>query len=135
MTNSNTDSRIIFAASHDAADMLDRLTRCDCPDTLPRIRNCIHFDASTALRALLIDRDTSPTIDDDPLISDDPALFDFMRALLARIDANPYSTETLTKLALDHSLCPMHFCDYAICFDDDDAECAQIRAIHPSHDT
>jgi hypothetical protein len=33
------------------------------------------------------------------------------------------------------SLCPLHLCDYAICFDDEDPECAQIREIHPGHDT
>lgn len=46
-----------------------------------------------------------------------------------------FDTETLTELRLEYSLCPLHGIDYAICFDDDDPECAQIRAIHPSHDT
>lgn len=46
-----------------------------------------------------------------------------------------FDTETLTEILLQYSLCPIHHCDYAICFDDDDAECAQIRAIHPGHDT
>jgi hypothetical protein len=46
----------------------------------------------------------------------------------------PYR-ERLTEIALIASLCPMHFCDYAICFDDDDPECASIRLIHPNHDT
>lgn len=50
-------------------------------------------------------------------------------------DTNQHFTEQITELALMHSLCPLHRIDYAICFDDDDAECAQIRAIHPSHDT
>lgn len=44
-------------------------------------------------------------------------------------------TELRTELALAESLCPMHFIDYAICFDDNDPECAAIRHIHPSHDT
>lgn len=44
-------------------------------------------------------------------------------------------TDCLTELFLDNSICPMHRCDYAICFDDDDPECAAIRLIHPSHDT
>jgi hypothetical protein len=43
--------------------------------------------------------------------------------------------EELTELALSMSLCPLHLCDYAICFDDEDPECAQIREIHPGHDT
>lgn len=43
--------------------------------------------------------------------------------------------EPLTSLLLEHSLCPLHRIDYAICFDDDDDECAAIRLIHPDHDT
>lgn len=43
--------------------------------------------------------------------------------------------ESLTNLALSQSLCPIHFWDYAGCFDDDLAECSQIRFIHPNHDT
>ena len=48
------------------------------------------------------------------------------------IDAD---TELITQLRLDHSLCPLHAIDYAICFDDNDAECAAIRLIHPDHDS
>lgn len=43
--------------------------------------------------------------------------------------------ETITFLALEFSLCPLHFVDYAICFDNEDEECAPIRAVHPCHDT
>ena len=43
--------------------------------------------------------------------------------------------EELTELSLSMSLCPMHFRDYAICFDDEDPECEVIRLIHPAHDT
>lgn len=43
--------------------------------------------------------------------------------------------DEISRLRLDDSLCPMHACDYAICFDDDDPECAPIRIIFPSHDT
>lgn len=43
--------------------------------------------------------------------------------------------EALTELLLSQSLCPLHECDYAICFDDDDPECASIRQIHPSYDS
>lgn len=53
-----------------------------------------------------------------------------LRYLLADAD-----TELITELRLANSLCPLHAIDYAICFDDDDAECALIRLIHPSHDT
>lgn len=43
--------------------------------------------------------------------------------------------DAISTLRLNESLCPMHACDYAICFDDEDAECASIRAHWPSHDT
>lgn len=43
--------------------------------------------------------------------------------------------EGWTALLLSLSLCPLHECDYAICFDDEDSECAAIRAVHPGHDT
>lgn len=45
-------------------------------------------------------------------------------------------TDELTMIAIEYSLCPIHFCDWASCFDDDIEECAQVRAIFPhSHDT
>lgn len=50
-------------------------------------------------------------------------------------DAMTHDRDAISQLALEHSLCPLHFIDYAICFDDDDAECATIRMIFPSHDT
>jgi hypothetical protein len=43
--------------------------------------------------------------------------------------------ENLTEFALQLSLCPIHLIDYAICFDDNNDECAQVRMIHPSYDT
>lgn len=57
-----------------------------------------------------------------------------MLALNSLID-DEYARDELTELLLSYSLCPLHAIDYAICFDDDDAECAPIRIIHPSHDT
>lgn len=47
----------------------------------------------------------------------------------------PWLREEITFWALSDSLCPIHFCDYAMCFEDDDPECATIRLIHPGHDT
>ena len=65
--------------------------------------------------------------------------FDTLARLIATLfDDTPFNDATIesrTALALEFSLCPLHFIDYAICFDDDDADCAPIRAIHPSHDT
>ena len=47
----------------------------------------------------------------------------------------PSTRQLLSELCLGESLCPMHRVDYAICFDDDDPECAAIRAVFPAHDT
>lgn len=74
-------------------------------------------------RELIIDRDSADLESDD---------LDFLDMMRTRID--DLSRDDLTDLALRFSLCPLHFCDYAICFDDDDDECAAIRTIHPSHD-
>lgn len=137
MTTTDYDAiRIQLADARDAFDTIDRLSRCDCPDTLPR--NCFHFHFTSALRDLLIDRDATSTPDPNPQLANfnSPAyIYDFIRSLLALIDAAPYQTDSLSRLALDHSLCPMHFIDYAICFDDDDPDCAAIRSIFPDHDT
>lgn len=53
------------------------------------------------------------------------------------IDGVTYGLEgsALTELRLNYSLCPVHAWDYAICFDDENPECAQVRAIHPEHDS
>lgn len=46
------------------------------------------------------------------------------------------SRDQLTGLLIQHSLCPLHRCDWAICFDDEDPSCDAIRQIYPnSHDT
>ena len=127
-----------YRDASDAFTMIDSITTCDCPDTLPRTRLCLHTLASSALRDLLIDRNAtaSPARADDPFPLDAPDfIYDFIRACLALIDAADYQTDRMTAMLLDNSLCPMHAIDYAICFDDDDPDCAAIRAIHPSHDT
>jgi hypothetical protein len=85
------------------------------------------------------------------LDADDDLIYHDFRALLIDIDADhddpsPYLSilrdcisaldpHTLSLLRLDASLCPLHHCDYAICFDDDDTECATIRDLFPNHDT
>jgi hypothetical protein len=123
----------------DAFDAIERLSRCDCTETLPRTRSCLHDHFTTAIRDLLIDIDFEPTHDDDPtldaIMTPPDHIYAFARALLNTINDAPYQTQQLSMLRLDYSLCPMHAIDYAICFDDDDAECAQIRACFPDHDT
>jgi|SRR6187431_94630 len=49
--------------------------------------------------------------------------------------ADPYSRDLISTLCLENSVCPIHHCDYASCFDDDDPECALIRQYFPGHDT
>jgi hypothetical protein len=46
------------------------------------------------------------------------------------------STDERSMLYMEYSLCPIHHIDWAICFDDEPDDCAQVRAIFPhSHDT
>ena len=52
---------------------------------------------------------------------------------LATIWAYPFFRDDLSEIAMGLSLCPMHFIDWAACFDDDEPSCAQIRAIFPYH--
>lgn len=126
MTNEST---ILINRATDAFATIDALTTCT--DRCATTRRCAHFDYSTALRNLLIDRASTAT---DPY--DAPAIaYDFLRTLLADIDAAPYMTQRLSMLLLDNSLCPMHAIDYAICFDDDEPDCATLRAFFPDHDT
>ena len=46
------------------------------------------------------------------------------------------SRDEVSELAMSLSLCPIHFVDWAICFDDEDPTCEQVRLIFPiGHDT
>lgn len=55
---------------------------------------------------------------------------------LTTIWADEFSRDTISEWAMQLSLCPLHFCDWMSCFDDEDDDCAAIRAIFPhSHDT
>lgn len=118
--------------------------------TTDQIRIDIINRAATKLESLL--DDNSPARDDDDdfymtlrntMISlNDPidALDDdcdaTLHELLNILLDSPFGhRERITDLALSLSLCPMHFIDYAICFDDANDECDAIRLIHPSHDT
>lgn len=148
MTN-NTDYRIITAARA----RLTELTT-NSPDliraTEPPYYSTAADLANEMLRDLLIAddddrladaidrdyyRDESPTSLDPTISLDILAMLDELISLLDIIRTDPYSIHFLSQLRLDHSLCPMHHCDYAACFDDDDPECATIRAYFPDHDT
>lgn len=79
----------------------------------------------------------------DRLMNDDASLAYIPDALRTMIDDairalesdSIYAIAALSDLRLNYSLCPMHAHDYAICFDDDDPDCAAIRAHFPIHDT
>ena len=68
-------------------------------------------------------------------------LTDALEVLIAAInddDSKEYTTterQFISDLAMGLSLCPMHLLDYAICFDDEDPECAIIRKYFPVHDS
>lgn len=73
----------------------------------------------------------------DDLDEETPAgeFYDLVTAVTA-IFSYEYGRDEVSQLAMDLSLCPMHFVDWAICFDDEDPTCEQIRAVFPhSHDT
>jgi hypothetical protein len=88
-----------------------------------------HDDAddsnSMTMRNLLIDLNDNDAYDN-------PYATIMRDCINALIDDDPH---TLSMLRLDFSLCPMHAIDYAICFDDDDPDCAAIRNCFPNHDT
>jgi hypothetical protein len=127
----NTD---LLTAAHHALDCIDALDPRDpdCDDLLDTIR-CIIADNT---HDLLIN---FTAFDDDapnPIPRNYNRAFDLMHDITA---AMPHDIESLrhrlSMLALDLSLCPMHFIDYAICFDDEIDECALIRTYFPRHDT
>lgn len=70
---------------------------------------------------------------DPELRADIERLHEAYGVLLAARDAG--WDETFTEILLGYSLCPVHQCDYASCFDDDNPECRAVRGIHPVHDT
>lgn len=92
-------------------------------DFIRAIESLDDDDTSLLIRDLLID---DSTIDPDL----DSPLAQTMRDAIRLLD-----THTLSLMRLDYSLCPLHAIDYAICFDDDDADCATIRSCFPNHDT
>lgn len=117
---------------------------------IARINDLLAHDdesrSSSTLRSLLLDApnfDTSLNDLIDPEYDTTLEIATELRESLISLfttinDPNAESRserEYLTEIALSLSLCPIHLNDYAICFDDNDDECAQIRMIHPCCDT
>lgn len=119
---------------------------CDCPPRPPLTHNyraaCIHDYLDAAARDYFIDETEYTYSDftdyDANFAAQYTELIAIIRDLLA-LTREPYQSAALTQLSMmlitDYSLCPAHRIDYAICFDDDDPDCTQIRACFPSHDT
>jgi hypothetical protein len=65
--------------------------------------------------------------------------YDILKVMVApHPDGYDYypNIDRLSDLAMEFSLCPIHFVDWAICFDDENPECDQVRKIFPNrHDT
>lgn len=116
--------------------------------TIEYIRTPSHIDAAiTAINAIakLPDDDASiyiairnRLIDDSP--SDNPnihpALAATIHSCISLLESDSiYARHALSDLCLNYSLCPLHRIDYAICFDDRDSECANIRICFPIHDS
>lgn len=126
-----------------ALDRITELTTCtDACDPDPYAPSDSHFFARCALRNALTciqtNDDMTLSIFPDfatPLDSDESPFFAELIDCLQTLINDRYSRQTITMLALDDSLCPLHFCDYAACFDDDDADCALLRTLFPNHDT
>lgn len=121
-------------------DELDSLLAHDdsCDAMNPYRPNCIHDDRYFDLRMLLCtDIDDHPAADADAESDIAPQLATLLDSIYALASDPMHETmrHRLSLLLLDHSLCPMHHTDYAICFDDRDDECASIRAYFPMHDT
>lgn len=95
------------------------------------IATAIYDDSTLAYN----DDDFDPSAFDDDELELINAAEIALRPAYDAIISDPAARDTLTEIALSTSLCPLHLCDYAICFDDDTADCATIRRIHPSHDT
>lgn len=96
------------------------------------------YSNADQFRDLLIDPDSTyddATDDHCDIILTPSAFAECADALRFALDPQNHLIELITELALSLSLCPLHRIDYAICFDDENAECAQIRMIHPTHDT
>ncbi len=124
--------------------MMNATPHAICPDddsttlrdilACDRCANAAIFATNSDFDTDMIDDPTNPTATDH---------YSFRRELLLMHPPmptdNPFynlSRDELSMTMLEYSLCPLHFIDFAICFDDDDPDCAQIRTIFPaSHDT
>ena len=114
--------------------MITSAHHCDERGYILTVDNA-HDDAQTFIRDNLDNQ--SGALRDDWSYEHLPAAFaQHILDDLATIWGYEFHRDAISELAMGLSLCPMHFCDWAICFDDADPSCAQIRECFPnSHDT
>ncbi len=101
------------------------------------LRDLLNIDDDAALiDSLDLDYYATPTDADPALLTIDTlALAHELAAAIDYLRTDSFAIQYLSELRLAHSLCPIHHCDYAICFDDDEPECATIRTYFPNHDS
>jgi hypothetical protein len=84
----------------------------------------------------LPDRDVTPFAELTSVITRDWLVQNSPEDIVAYTNDFGMARDLVSEMAMSLSLCPVHFIDWAICFDDEDPECGQVRAIFPqSHDT
>ena len=127
----------------DARRAITQLTERPYTNPHPYRETDIYDLSQEIYRDLLIDHESDPISPDDyngpdttpRMIAGLSYVDRTLREALTVLHADPYSRHWLSMQYLENSLCPVHHIDYAICFDDQDPECALIREYFPSHDT
>jgi len=118
-----------------ARDLINELiNHTDTCDTDPYAPDDAHSLNADALRDMIVNDCDIDDLPDD-IADHDERLPNAIATIFMHRDRSHAAREILTALCLDFSICPMHFDDYAACFDDENPECAAIRMIHPNHDT
>lgn len=119
-------------------ELINHTDACGPRPTTPPYNDDDHDANLTHLRDIFVNLDDYvPSPDEYTPLAQAHELHELVQYFFSLSESEtwgPYRDE-LSTLALSMSLCPMHLCDYASCFDDDDDECSQIRAMFPSHDT
>lgn len=108
--------------------LINHTLDCDLGD--PYRKSDSHDDHQMDLRTIFVsmpDRSNPQDFDGEHALE--------LEELVIELHMSDYDRQWFSTMALEMSLCPLHFCDYAICFDDDDPGCSQIRDCFPDHDT
>jgi len=124
-----------FTAYHKASEFLSGLDYKDNPEETQALRLLL---IDTPLQGIELETYWRENLQEDDFNKVDfPTVQRIVDAINDLMKA-PYNLgkDHLTNIAMNLSLCPIHFVDWAICFDDQPDDCSQIRFIFPkSHDT